>query len=99
MKKLFLLFPYLFFLIAANAQMPKTINYQAVARNAAGQPLTSKTMKVRLSILKTASNSIYSETRTITTNVSGLFNIEIGSTGALSTTGNFKTINWTKGNP
>lgn len=78
------------------AQMPKAINYQAVARNAQGQALTNQTIKVRLSIVSSASGNptLYSETRSVTTNALGLFNVQIGSAGAIATTGNFSTINW-----
>lgn len=83
------------FFIAAivMAQVPDVMNYQAVARNNAGQALATQTIKVRLSITKNAVSQ-YSETRQVTTNALGLFNIQIGSAGALSTTGNFSTINW-----
>lgn len=75
------------------AQVPDIMNYQAVARNNSGQALASQTIKVRLSIVK---NNIaqYSETRQVTTNALGLFNVQIGSAGALSTTGDFAAINW-----
>lgn len=69
------------------------MNYQAVARNAAGQALANQTIKARLSIVKNAVSQ-YSETRQVTTNTLGLFNIQVGSSGALSTTGNFANINW-----
>ena len=91
---------FLLFLVAlgslAQAQMPKAINYQAVARNAQGQALANQPIKIRLSILNTANGNatLYSETRTVTTNALGLFNLQIGSAGASSTTGDFNSINW-----
>lgn len=77
----------------AMAQAPDIMNYQAVARNNAGQALANQTIRVRLSVVKNAVSQ-YSETRQVTTNALGLFNVQIGSTGALSTTGNFAGINW-----
>lgn len=77
----------------AMAQVPDIMNYQAVARNAAGQALANQSIKVRLSVVKNAVTQ-YSETRQVTTNTLGLFNVQIGSAGALSTIGNFANINW-----
>ena len=75
------------------AQAPDIMNYQAVARNNAGQALANQTIRVRLSVVKNAVPQ-YSETRQVTTNALGLFNVQIGSSGALSTTGSFAGINW-----
>ena len=81
------------------AQVPSLLNYQAVARNSAGTPLTNQAMQVRLSILQgsASGSSVYSEVRAVTTNAVGLFVIQIGSGGALSTSGNLATVNWTSG--
>jgi hypothetical protein len=98
MKKLQLLFIALLLTGAAMAQAPQAINYQAVARNNAGQALATQTIKVRLSIMSGAS-SLYSETRTVTTNALGLFNVQIGSPGASNTTGSFTAINWANNIP
>lgn len=99
MKHSFYLFLLGFGLLAtsAMAQMPKAINYQAVARNTSGQALANQTIKVRLSILNTAAGNaiLYSETRQVTTNALGLFNVQIGAQGAVSTSGNFAAISWT----
>jgi len=83
----------------AVAQVPQSLNYQALARNAANQIQANKTMKVRLTIKVGAAmgTSQYSETRSITTNANGLFNVVIGSAGALSTTGSFASIDWLNG--
>jgi hypothetical protein len=93
MKPIFTFFS-LFLCLTLMAQMPKAINYQAVARNAQGQALASQAIKVRLSIV-TGPTTVYSETRNVTTNALGLFNIQIGGPGATATTGNFSSINWT----
>lgn len=80
----------------AMAQMPKAINYQAVARNNSGQALVNQAIKVRLSIVNTLAGNatLYSETRDVTTNALGLFNVQIGAPGATATTGDFATISW-----
>lgn len=96
MKRNLIFVLFLLLSAAALAQMPKAINYQAVARNAAGQALANQSIKVRLSIISSAAGNptLYSETRQVTTNALGLFNVQIGGSGALSTSGNFSTINW-----
>lgn len=93
MKKIISTLASLFIAVFVMAQVPDIMNYQAVARNNSGQALASQTIKVRLSIIKNAVSQ-YSETRQVTTNALGLFNVQIGSTGALSTTGSFNAINW-----
>lgn len=98
MKKIKLIIIVCFMAFSAMAQVPQTINYQAVARNNAGVALANQTMQVRLSIMKGA-NSLYSETRTVTTNPLGLFNVQIGSVGATSSTGNFNAISWPNNQP
>ena len=80
------------------AQVPDAINYQAVARNNSGQALASQNIKVRLSLSR-GPLSLYSETRNVTTNALGLFNVQIGSSGAASTTGNFNSIYWLNNTP
>lgn len=85
--------------VAAYAQVPNKFNYQAVARNAAGQPLTNKNINLRLTLRSSANGvSLYAETRKVLTNDFGLFTIVIGSAGAASTTGNINTIDWGAGN-
>ena len=66
------------------AQTPNMINYQGVAHNANGTAIANQAIKVRLKIhTATAAGTIqYSEVRNVTTDASGLFNIQIGSTGA-----------------
>lgn len=41
-----------------------------------------------------SSNTLYSETRTVTTNLLGLFNVQIGSAGASNVTGGIDNIDW-----
>jgi hypothetical protein len=94
MKKLQLLFIAFLLTGAAIAQVPNAINYQAVARNNAGAALATQAIKVRLTINRNAVPQ-YSETRQAVTNALGLFNVQIGSSGALVTTGSFTGIDWT----
>ena len=81
------------------AQIPQLLNYQGVARNSVGNAIPNKTMTLRVTIRNgsTSGSSVYSETRKTTTNGAGLFAVQIGSVGALSTTGSLSGVNWLAG--
>ena len=85
---------------SAFAQAPNLLNYQGVARNAVGNPLPNQSMKLRLSVhdLLPSGAVVYSEIRSITTNLGGLFSVQIGSAGASSSTGTLGGVNWVVGN-
>lgn len=89
-------------LIAAGsyAQAPGLMNYQGVARNAVGNVLANTKITLRLSIRDNSSGGpiVYSETRSITTNTVGLFNVQMGSAGATNVTGTLPGVNWGVGN-
>jgi hypothetical protein len=72
------------------------LNFQGVARTNNNIILASQPISLRLSILQgsASGNAEYVETRRVTTNAQGLFTAVIGDTGAISTLGNFTTINW-----
>lgn len=99
MKKFFTLSVFLLLTRVLLAQAPQGINYQGVARNAGGAPYNNQLISVRLTVRSgTPTGTLeYSEVRSATTNAFGLFTLQIGSTGAESTTGNFTTINWNNG--
>jgi hypothetical protein len=84
----------------AFSQAPNLLNYQGVARNTVGNPLPNQTMKLRLSIhdLLPSGVVVYSEIRQITTNLGGLFSVQIGSAGASSSNGTIAGVNWIVGN-
>jgi hypothetical protein len=98
-KKLSILFLFILIGFAGFAQAPQLLHYQGVARNAFGNAYPNKTMTLRLSIRNGSSTGgvVYSETRSVKTNDGGLYTVEIGSTGALSTTGSMGAINWQNG--
>jgi hypothetical protein len=81
------------------AQAPQQINYQGVARNSVGNALVNQAISLRLTIHDATATgpTVYTETRTATTNLFGLFNIIIGSTGATNVTGTISAINWALG--
>lgn len=70
------------------------IPYQAVVRDAAGNPLINHPLTVRCTLHdNTASGtSIYQETHTITTNNLGLFTLHIGT--GVASIGNIDSIHW-----
>ncbi|MFT5723076.1 MAG: hypothetical protein ACI9JN_000181 [Bacteroidia bacterium] len=76
-------------------QSPEGINYQAVARDNAGELLANKSITIKAIVLsgKSASNKVYEETHTVTTSNLGHFNIVIGQG---STNDNFTTIKWSE---
>ena len=81
-------------MIKTNAQTG--LNFQGVARTSNNVILASQAITIKLSILQGSATGTadYSETRKVTTNAQGLFTAVIGDTGAISTLGNFTTINW-----
>jgi hypothetical protein len=97
MKSLFYsVFVTLLFSISAFAQN-EGINFQGVARNAAGEVLVSQKVNLRLSILLGSETGAvaYMETRQVTTNPQGVFAVVVGDDKALSKSTNFSSINWT----
>lgn len=99
MKKLLLLLTLAMTAFLVQAQSPGYLNYQGVARNAVGNVISNKTIALRLSIHDgtTTGPVVYSETRVVTTNPFGLFNIQIGSSGYLFQTGSIATVPWLTG--
>ena len=99
MKKYILSVGLLFFVVAAMAQIAQQLNYQGIARNATGEPISAHAITVRLSIIDSAVNGIltYQETKTVTTNYVGLFTIVIGAPGGVNVIGNISAINWATG--
>lgn len=76
------------------AQVPQKLNYQAIARNAAGNPLQNTTIALRLTISDSSSTGpvVYRELSGATTNQFGLFTIAIG--GGTASQGTFSAIAW-----
>ena len=76
------------------AQAPNGFNYQAVARNTAGEPLVNKSISVRFSIIQDNPEGtvVYSEAHQATTNELGLFDLIIGD-GTVEL-GSMENIGW-----
>src|SRR5690242_20685519 len=76
------------------SQTPQSINYQAVARDVAGNVIANQTCMVRYTIhdAGTAGPILYQETHSITTNMFGLFTAAVGE--GVVAQGNFSSIDW-----
>ena len=98
-KKYIFIAAMLVLVLSAKAQIPQQLNYQGIARNASGEPISTHVITVRLSIIDSASNGIvtYQETKTVSTNYVGLFTIVIGAPGGTSVIGTIASINWSTG--
>lgn len=96
MKKLFFIWS-LFVSAILFSQAPHLINYQAVARDAAGNIITSGSIGLKFEILQgsSAGSVVYGETNNITPSSAGIFNVAIGAGTPI--TGTFSGINWASG--
>ncbi len=98
-KKYILMLGMLVLVASAIAQIPQQLNYQGIARNASGEPISTHSITVRLSIIDSAANGLltYQETKTVATNYVGLFTIVIGAPGGVNVIGTIASINWATG--
>ena len=90
------LLSFLLLLVLINTHAQTGLNFQGVARTSNNIILASQQISLRLSIIQGSAIGAteYTETRKVNTNAQGLFNAVIGDTGAISSIGNFATINW-----
>jgi hypothetical protein len=70
------------------------MNYQAVARDAAGQILsnTNTTARFKLRALSALGTIVWNEEQAVLTNANGLFTVQLGAINSL------QTVNWSQGN-
>ena len=80
------------------AQVPQLFNYQGIARDAQGNPLSNQKMSIKLTVLPTSDAEVaeYEETQIVTTNEFGLYALKIGNGTPIK--GNMKTVSWETGN-
>lgn len=92
--KSFFTFLFCSFIFIVNAQTPKEISYQGVARNSSGAVLSSQPIGVEFKIRQgsAAGTVVFSETHSTSTNSFGLFNLAIGSANPSG----FNTIDWSQ---
>jgi hypothetical protein len=97
MKKIALLSFAILLYSLLNAQAPQKFNYQAIARNQAGQELANQNISIRISIIDLTPNGnvLYQETHLKTTSPFALFTLEVG--GGTVVSGAFSNINWGTG--
>ena len=79
------------------AQAPHKISYQAVIRNSNNIILASKSIGLRVAILKggDVQEKVYEESQNPVTNINGLMSLQIGTGKVLF--GDISTINWASG--
>ena len=96
MKNLYLII-FLFIGVAASAQSPDKMSYQAVLRDANGEILKNQDVSIQFSVLQTSisGTSVYQEDHKLTTNSNGLVSVYMG-TGTVSS-GDFSAIDWSDG--
>jgi hypothetical protein len=98
MKKYFAFLLLILSINSAFAQLPQSLNYQAVARNASGSFLANTNIGLRFSILDggPSGTAQYVETQAALTNQFGLFTVNIGQGTVQS--GSFAFVSWNTGN-
>lgn len=80
------------------SQVPQSMAYQAVVRDASNTILSDQQLGMEVNIYQnsTSGTVVFTETHTPTTNSAGLLTIQIGN--GTATTGTFSTIDWSTGN-
>jgi hypothetical protein len=93
-----LVFIFLTGALVGHGQSPPGINYQGVARDPDGKPISQKDISIRITIVKDNSDGVveYAEVHTAKTNSFGLFTLVIGEGNVQS--GDFQFISWAAGN-
>ncbi len=94
MKKVILTSVLIVFCILIYAQVPESFNYQAIVRNAAGEPIITQQVTFLFTVYKTSPSgtNVYSEKHTLITNESGLVTLAIGT--GTDKTSDFSAIDW-----
>ncbi|HOK74592.1 MAG TPA: hypothetical protein PLS74_05670, partial [Bacteroidales bacterium] len=94
-----LFFPVFIFLsvLSVTGQVPAGFNYQAIARDVDGNPITDADLLIRIGILTNINppNVVYEAEYKVRTNQFGLFQLMVGDPLAKPITGKFEDINWT----
>jgi hypothetical protein len=92
------LLPLLLLLHSLYAQVPQRFNYQGIARDEAGNPLSNRTLGIRLQVLPAAdaAEPEFEEVQSVQTNAFGLYTLQIGGGTALR--GEMKGVQWESGN-
>ncbi len=80
-----------------HAQAPEKISYQTIIRNSSGEVLVNRSVKVRITLLKSSPSGtiVYREVHDVQSNDYGLVSFEIG--GGTVIAGTFSSIDWSDG--
>lgn len=94
MKQIIFTFLVIIFTSSIYAQAPQAFNYQGVARDFAGTPISDKNISLQIAILQGSANGteVYKELHNTTTTDLGLFNLQIGTGTVVN--GDFEDVNW-----
>lgn len=77
-----------------SAQVPQSFNYQGIARDLTGNPISDQDISLRISILQGSidGSEVFQEVHNLATNNLGLFNLKIGK--GISQSSPFNEITW-----
>lgn len=81
--------------LQVSGQAPQAINYQGILRNASGQAIPNKQVKIRVNVSTNSvvdNSSVYTEEISAKTNEFGIYNVAIGKGKAIK--GTFASIAW-----
>ncbi len=94
MKKLLLSFIFSFSIFIVFGQAPEKFNYQGVARDISGNILVNQAISLRITLHSgtPTGSTVYQETHAATTDLYGVFSLEIGGGSVVS--GVFSSIDW-----
>ncbi|MBR4690954.1 MAG: Ig-like domain-containing protein [Bacteroidales bacterium] len=95
MRKLTLFLATILCACLAIAQVPQTMNFQALIRNAENEVVTNQQVDVEVRVLNASQTAVYVETHSVTTSSGGVATMEIGAGTPVS--GSFAAIDWTAG--
>ena len=99
MKRIFMCFAMMMAMVlSVFAQVPQTMSYQGVVRDANNALVVSKAVSIELSILRGSDEGtvVYAEKHDATTNANGLISLELGNGEQISETA-FSQIDWSAG--
>jgi len=95
MRKLTLFLATILCACLAIAQVPQTMNFQALIRNAENEVVTNQQVDVEVRVLNASQTAVYVETHSVTTSSGGVATMEIGAGTPVS--GSFAAIDWAAG--
>jgi hypothetical protein len=98
MKKVSFIIAFVYLCLTTNAQIPQGFNYQAIARDASGNPIAGATIDVKIGILSDTITPVVVREElfsSVKTNAFGLFTLVVGTgTYTIGSTPVFANIDW-----